>query len=110
LQPATRNLQTSLSLSCKSRSRRAAKPDLPFASKIADSVKASRCPDDGWIRYHGQQCKITLQAFDQRLAEAGEKMDSAFAGRLKALRSQLENLAGQFREKTGAATVPPNAI
>jgi hypothetical protein len=36
------------------------------------------------------------------LAEAGEKKDSALADRLKALRSQLEDIAGQFREKTGA--------
>jgi hypothetical protein len=79
------------------------------ATQITESVKALHCPDDGWIRYHGQQCKITLQAFDQRLTEAGAKKDSAFAGRLKALRSQLENLAGQFREKTGAAAVPHNA-
>lgn len=67
------------------------------AAQVIESVTASRCTNDGWIRYHGQQCKSTLWAFDRRLAQVEEKKDSALSDRLKALRSQLENLAGQFR-------------
>jgi hypothetical protein len=66
---------------------------------VIESIGGLSSADDGWMRFHGQQCGSTLRLFNRRLAEADDGKDVASATRPKALCSRLESLAGQFPGK-----------